>query len=365
MTIPGLPRRQPPSRLTISRSTIPGRAIHELAISRLTISRLAISRLTISRLAACVALVAGAVGAAGCGGGTTGQGAATPDAKVLVCAAGTVERGGECVASAPECPAGTLLQDGECVQPVAKPDPDPKAAGPATAEGDTYESILDPRRAKASPRVRALLITELQGLETLFTAASSTSPDRPNIARRLADTYAELEARALADAPADPTTRNNDKIAKAARDASLKYYVLLTTQYPKFCSGKDGATGEPTGCVDEARYYAGLAYLRSGEPAKARMAFFNLIQDSPQSKLTAHTYFQFGEMFRREGANDPSKYPLAEQSYQEALKYPGPVKNLALGRLAQVYDAQGHTAKARATRAKMADPSFPFPPDAP
>jgi hypothetical protein len=51
---------------------------------------------------------------------------------------------------------------------------------------------------------RALLVTELQGLEALFSTTSAASPDRPALMNRLALGYAELERRAEADRAGDP-----------------------------------------------------------------------------------------------------------------------------------------------------------------
>jgi hypothetical protein len=57
------------------------------------------------------------------------------------------------------------------------------------------DSELDPLKQKRWDTARKLLlIQELQQLERVFAATPKNAPDRPNIIRRLAEGYAELEA---------------------------------------------------------------------------------------------------------------------------------------------------------------------------
>ena len=177
----------------------------------------------------------------------------------------------------------------------------PAAAAPtddAPAATNAFPvSARDPRFGRT--RSPALLITELQALERLLAAMPSTSPDRPAVVRRLAESYAELGR------------GGNARTASAARASALKYYELLTTfpQYPH---------------IDEAFYYAGLEQERAGNLTSARRCYYELIKRSPQSKLIPLAYFAFGEMFNTEGMSDPSKNDLAVQAYTEVLKYPPP-----------------------------------------
>ncbi len=52
----------------------------------------------------------------------------------------------------------------------------------------------DTRKTRLQARARALLIAEIQGLERLFRQTKKNSPDRPQLVRRLAEGYVELEA---------------------------------------------------------------------------------------------------------------------------------------------------------------------------
>src|SRR3954469_14418579 len=57
----------------------------------------------------------------------------------------------------------------------------------------------DERRQRMAQKSRQLLVTEIQGLETLYASTPRTSPDRPKLMRRLAEGYVELESAAFRD----------------------------------------------------------------------------------------------------------------------------------------------------------------------
>jgi len=112
----------------------------------------------------------------------------------------------------------------------------------------------DERRNRLAARSRQLLVTEIQGLESLFASTPKNAPDRPKLMRRLAEGYVELESAAFRDKTengikADEAKRKNPKavgsfveeagkagkILDASRQAAIKYYTLLKNQYPKWC----------------------------------------------------------------------------------------------------------------------------------
>ncbi len=285
-----------------------------------------------------------------------GAGPGPQTANVVVCAPGSFMNGNECIPIKPECPAGTTARDGQCfaVPQVAVEEPESAPVTTADANGKGYEEILDPRRQVREPRARALLVTEVQGLEALFAAVPKDASDRPHLIRRLGEAYVELAAAAARDSRAAKdaeTVAKSERLEAAARSAAIKYYAMLVMQYPKFCRSAQ-ATGKSSGCNDETLYYLGVEYVRSKELDKARKTFLQVIRDWPQSDFAGHTYFQFGEMFRREAAMDPTKWALAEQSFAEATKYEGKIRSPAYERLADVYQAQGKTAEAKAARGK-------------
>ena len=171
------------------------------------------------------------------------------------------------------------------------------------------------------------MVTELQGLESLFATMAKSSPDRPKLARRLADTYVELEAGAQQAAPqaAMPLAAKLAKIVAASRSAATKYYQILSSQYPGFC-----AAGHGSGCADEALYYGGYEMELAGDVNGARKSYLELLQGFPQSRLTALAYLAFGEMFFEEARPDPGRSSLSpSKRTSRCSKYPAP--NDALG----------------------------------
>ena len=84
----------------------------------------------------------------------------------------------------------------------------------------------DSRKNRLQARSRALLITEIQGLERLYRSTPKKSPDRPQLIRRLAEGYVELESAALRDKTAadvkaqDQKKKNPGAASKARSDAS-------------------------------------------------------------------------------------------------------------------------------------------------
>ncbi|MCK6589564.1 MAG: tetratricopeptide repeat protein, partial [Polyangiaceae bacterium] len=79
-----------------------------------------------------------------------------------------------------------------------------------------------------------------------------------------------------------------------------------------------------TGCADEVLYYLAYEYEQAGQLGQARAVYLDLIQRFPKSKYLPNAYLAFGELFFNEAQGDPSKWPLAEQSYSEVVKYPPP-----------------------------------------
>jgi TolA-binding protein len=74
----------------------------------------------------------------------------------------------------------------------------------------------------------------------------------------------------------------------------------------------------------ESVYGTALSAERAGDMTQARKSYFELVQNSPRSGFMPLAYLAFGELFRKEAESDPSKLMLAQQSYQEVIKYPPP-----------------------------------------
>ncbi len=203
--------------------------------------------------------------------------------------------------------------------PIATKSEAPAAPADDTAIATNSALAIPTRdpRAKVPARGRALLVTELQGLETLFASTAKAAPARLQIVRRLADTYAELSR----------STDSNAQVVSVAHKKALQHYELITSEYAQYPQ------------IDEAYYYAALEYELAGDARNARRSYYELIKRAPSSKLTPYAYFAFGELFFAESATDPSKLDLAEQAYAEVLKYPPPTNAIhgeAKKRMAEV-----------------------------
>jgi tetratricopeptide (TPR) repeat protein len=188
----------------------------------------------------------------------------------------------------------------------------------------------DTRKTRLQARARALLIAEIQGLERLFRQTKKNSPDRPQLVRRLAEGYVELESAAQRDKIAsdikaqdakakkqNATKFRNDaaqatKIVAAARDKAIAYYTMMKTDYPNYSK------------LDEVLYYLAYEYEQKGDYKNARTVYYELIQKSPKSPYIPNAYLAFGELFFQEAQGDPSKWDLAAAAYMEVIKFPPP-----------------------------------------
>ena len=217
-------------------------------------------------------------------------------------------------------------------------------------------SQRDERKNRLQSRARALLVTEISGLENLFGGTPKSAPDRPTLARRLAEDYVELESAAFrektqAEVDRDGLKKTNpaaagqkqtvvaqaNTIMGRARSQAEKYYGLITTEYPNYPQ------------LDEVLYYLAYEYEQANDNANARKIYFQLIQTRPNSKYIPNAYLAFGELFFNEAQGDPSKWDTAGQAYMQVIKYPPPdnkVYGYAWYKLAYVFWNEGDFPKA-------------------
>src|SRR6187549_943090 len=240
-----------------------------------------------------------------------------------------------------ECPAGKMA-DVHSKRPAAfssaPPPRDVKKrtddSKPVNPEELTKLAERDTRKNRLQARARALLITEIQGLERLFKRTAKKSPDRPQLTRRLAEGYVELESAAqrdkiAADISAQDAKKKKqdaskfrsdaaaaDKILAAALKSAINYYTLMKTDYPDYSK------------IDEVLYYLAYEYEQGGDLKNARATYFELIQKAPKSAYIPNAYLAFGELFFQEAQGDPSKWDLAAAAYQEVAKYPPPANKV-------------------------------------
>jgi hypothetical protein len=195
---------------------------------------------------------------------------------------------------------------------VTRPDePPPLPTAQPVVVALRPDAVRDLRPGILSPRSYRLVIVEVQNLESLFASVPASSPDRPKLIRRLADTYAEIGVAVLSQG-------GKPQIITAARPRAIMYYTMLLTQYPRWCASP-GANA--AGCEDETLYHLGLEYERSGDTAQAWSTYSKLINQLPRSSFAPSTHLALGELSFEEAARNPSWLPLAEQAYRDVLKY--------------------------------------------
>lgn len=275
----------------------------------------------------------------------------------------------ECVApesykALTECPGGPSKFDvhqkrgaafKSAPPPVEKKDR--KDLKPTNPDVSQTAGLRDERTTRLKARARALLITEISGLERLYASTRKKSPDRPQLVRRLAEGYVELEAAANRDkiqgeVDADDAKRakNKSKYDKArneaakakkvldsARQNAIKFYNVMKKDYPTYSK------------IDEVLYYLAYEYEQAADLDNARKVYFELIQKAPKSKYVPNAYLAFGELFFQEAMGDPAKWALSSEAYKQVLKYPPPenkVWGYAHYKLGYVYWNTGEYAKA-------------------
>ncbi len=261
-----------------------------------------------------------------------------------------------------ECPAGKMA-DVHSKRPAAfssaPPPRDIKKrqddSRPVNPDELTKYAERDTRKSRLQARSRALLITEIQGLERLYHSTPRKSPDRPQLVRRLAEGYVELESAAQRDKIAadiagqdakkkgQSTTKFRsdataaDKILAAARKSAIAYYVMMKNDYPDYSK------------IDEVLYYLAYEYEQGGDLKNARATYFELIQKAPKSAYIPNAYLAFGELFFQEAQGDPSKWELSAAAYKEVIKYPPPTNKVygyARYKLGYVFWNEGEYANA-------------------
>jgi tetratricopeptide (TPR) repeat protein len=215
----------------------------------------------------------------------------------------------------------------------------------------------DLRTTRLQARGRALLITEISGLERLYKRTPRRSPDRAQLVRRLAEGYVELESAATrdkikADIDADDAKNAKQKskydaskresnaaqqIVVKSRENAIKYYTRMKKDYPDYSK------------IDEILYYLAYEYEQAKDLERARNVYLELIEKAPNSPYVPNAYLAFGELFFNEAMGDPSKWALAESAYKEVTKYKPPqnkVYGYALYKLGYVYWNSGEYAQA-------------------
>jgi len=268
------------------------------------------------------------------------------------------------------CPGGPQLKSAQGKPPQMTPrtkaedlKPSHKAIGVGKADLTMTEG-RDPRQIALKQRGLALLVTEIQQLESLLKSTDARSKDRTVLLRRLAEDYVELENAAFREKTEAEVKRDNFKksnpreagrqqaIANSrkqtmdrSRKAAINYYTVLVTDYsgqpsPTFPSNPPPAYQ----LLDEVYYYLAYEYEQASDTANARRVYLDLITKTPNSKYIPNAYLAFGELFFNEAMGDPTKWDPAKQAYIKVIAKPPPenkVYGYAWYKLAYVFWNQG------------------------
>lgn len=187
---------------------------------------------------------------------------------------------------------------------------------PTNPDVEMASSQRDARRQAMAAKAAKLLMSEIAQLEDLWKATGKGAADRVQLARRLAETYVELENAAFREKTENEIKNDqaaadkSKKILEGARANAIKYYKVIANEYKSYPQ------------LDEVLYYLAYEYEQAQKLDDARAVYMQLINDTPQSKYIPNAYLAFGELFFNEGQTDPSKFELAKQSYAKVLEYP-------------------------------------------
>ncbi len=227
---------------------------------------------------------------------------------------------------------------------------------PNTPDQEMGTAQREQRTNVLKSRQRALLVTEISQIERLFKTTPANAPDRPTIARRLAETYVELESTAFREKTENEVKRDGlkktnpaeagkaqtqvnsaNQIMLNARKFAIQYYTLIKDQYTNYPQ------------LDEVLYYLAYEYEQGNDLQHARQVYYELIRQRPNSKYIPNAYLAFGELFFNEAQGDPSKWDLAAEAYKKVIDYPPPenkVYGYAWYKVAYVFWNQGTFDKA-------------------
>ena len=210
-------------------------------------------------------------------------------------------------------------------------------------------SFRDLRQTALHQRLLSLLITSIQQTESLLKTTPSRAPDRPQLLRRLAEDYVELENAAFREKTEAEIKRDDFKAKGKAADASkqqgiaasrkttmerarkaaINYYNTLVNDYNGSPSQTFASNPPPAyPQLDEVYYYLAYEYEQASDTANARRVYLDLITKTPNSKFIPNAYLAFGELFFNEAQGDPSKWEPAKQAYQKVITSPPPANKV-------------------------------------
>ncbi len=231
------------------------------------------------------------------------------------------------------------------VEELKKGDKKNMVGGPDVSMASSFRDL---RKTALHQRLLSLLITSIQQTESLLRTTPARASDRPQLLRRLAEDYVELENAAFrekteAEIKRDSLKTSNPSEAgrqqgiansrkttmERARKAAINYYNILVTDYngsPSTTFPNNPPAAYPQ--LDEVYYYLAYEYEQASDTANARRVYLDLITKTPNSKYIPNAYLAFGELFFNEAQGDPSKWEPAKQAYQKVITSPPPANKV-------------------------------------
>jgi hypothetical protein len=274
---------------------------------------------------------------------------------VVAALASTVACGGEATLSGANAsvPQSNFSPPPSSTIPSATPsahDNTGTASAPTTG-GRTEPLALVLRDQPVQMRQRALLVTEIQGLENLFAQTPRLSADRRTVLHRLAFDYEELEAVALREKATLEDDEQNaarkrplsaggrraqaaqlGQMADAARSRAVDRYTVLVRDYP------DDAN------LDHVLLSLGRQLQLGSDDAGAREAYKKLLSLRSDSPLAPNARLGLAEIAYADAARGRVQWALVAKAYDDVIDAAtdrDDVGTYAKYKLAWVYRTQG------------------------
>ena len=247
--------------------------------------------------------------------------------------------------------------------PARVPEP-PQTKTPTGAGAVDIGEVRDQRQIALKQRVLALLVTEIQQLESLFKSTDLQSKDRPMLLRRMAEDYVELENAAFREKTEAEITRDEYKATnpreagkqqaivnarkttmERARKAAIADYTSLVTDYSGQPSPTSRTTRRPRTRCSTRSTTTSRTSTSSRATRPTRGACTSTSSRRRRTRSTSRTRTsRSGSCSSTRRMGDPTKWEPAKQAYIKVIAKPPPenkVYGYAWYKLAYVFWNQG------------------------
>ncbi|MEO7096322.1 MAG: tetratricopeptide repeat protein [Polyangiales bacterium] len=268
---------------------------------------------------------------------------------------------GECISSEAKkvlaaCPAGSLSKSSGKKGGANFIETDTNQPGKEKKKPDAPTS-KDLTAGRPSPelsgKIKTALMTEIVALETQYAKIKVTSDKHVLIARRLAESYYELERIEQAEVldlttkillgakkndPAVPKMKEDKGKAEALRDKSQDRVVFLYRQIVD--------KHEDYSKLDEVLYYLAYEYeqrkatdpndkaqikMERENKEKALATYLELIKKRPKSKFVSAAYIAYGDLYFEDALNGKIDWKIPLEAYDRVIASGEPPDNKQWG----------------------------------